>query len=149
MVKIPTLAMSFLVLFSSVATVRGDELSDGFRSPPDSARPHTWWHWVSGNVSKEGITKDLESMKRIGVGGAQMFSANQGPAGPIVYMSPQWRELVKHAISESNRLGLELTMHNCEGWSETGGPWVTPEMSMQKVVWTEASAQGPGKVEGE
>src|SRR4051812_19715028 len=84
------------VLTLVVGSARGaDDLADGFKSPPDSARPHTWWHWVSGNVSKDGITKDLESMKRIGVGGAQLFSVNQGPAGPVKYMSPQWREMVK------------------------------------------------------
>ncbi len=125
-------------------------LARGFQDPPDSAKPRTWWHWVSGNVSKEGITADLEAMKRIGVGGAQAFSVDQVPdrkdQGHVLYMTPEWRDLMKHAISECNRLGLELTVHACEGWSESGGPWITPEYSMQKVVWTETTFHGPGKM---
>src|SRR4029450_3838819 len=96
-----------------------DEMSRGFVTPPDSAKPRTWWHWVSGNASKEGITADLEAMKRIGVGGGQVFSVDQSDPkyhGKVMYMSPEWRELMRHAISECNRLGLELTVHACEGW---------------------------------
>src|SRR3954452_11240060 len=108
-----------LCLFASAAS-RADELEEGFKNPPDSAKPHTWWHWVSGNASKDGITKDLEAMKRIGVGGAQAFFVDQVPdakdRGPVRYMSAEWRDLMKHAISESKRLGLILTMHDCEGW---------------------------------
>ena len=67
------------------------ELAKGFVDPPDSARPHTWWHWVSGNASKQGITADLEAMHRIGVGGAQMFFVDQVPnqkdRGPVRYMN--------------------------------------------------------------
>src|SRR3954452_17849798 len=133
--------VSLLACLCVAVTVRADELEDGFRAPPDSAKPRTWWHWVSGNVSKEGITADLEAMKRIGVGGAQCFSVDQAPdpkdRGKVLYMSPEWQDMVKHAISESNRLGLELTITPCEGWSESGGPWIKPEQSMQKVVWSE------------
>jgi hypothetical protein len=97
---------------------------------------------VTGNVTKEGITADLEAMKRIGLGGAQMFHVNQGPQGPVKYMSPEWHALVHHAIAESKRLGLELAIHSCEGWSESGGPWVKPEQAMQKVVWSETRVKG-------
>ena len=126
-----SLGLCLVTLAGCASHKRPGPLEQGFISPPQSAKPRTWWHWVSGNVSKEGITADLEAMKRIGVGGAQMFSVDQGPKGPVVFMSPEWRELVKHAIAESDRLGLELTMHDCEGWSESGGPWITPELSMQ------------------
>src|SRR3954471_20807454 len=100
------------------ATAPSGELARGFVHPPQSARPHTWWHWVSGNVSKEGITADLEAMNRIGLGGLQAFSVDQGPKPekPVLYMSPEWRELMKHAVAESVRLNLALTMHACEGW---------------------------------
>src|SRR5678816_1564849 len=76
-------------------------LDAGFKNPPTSARPHTWWHWCNGNISKAGI------------GGAQIFHVDVGlPAGPVPYLSPQWREMVKHAAKEANRLGIELCMHN-------------------------------------
>ena len=83
--------LSTLLLINGCTTTITDELSRGFVKPPDSAKPRTWWHWVSGNVSKEGITADLEAMKRIGVGGAQMFFVDQVPnqkdRGPVRYMS--------------------------------------------------------------
>ena len=146
-VTLSVLAVVVVGCASSSPAPRRDALARGFVEPPDSAKPRTWWHWVSGNVSKEGITADLEAMKRIGVGGAQCFSVEQVPnpkdRGHVLYMSPEWRELTKFAISEAARLGLELTIHDCEGWSESGGPWITPEMSQQKVVWTEKRVTGP------
>src|SRR5580704_1526552 len=83
----------------------GGDLVSGFLNPPQAAKPRTWWHWISGNISKEGITADLEAMKSIGLAGAQLFTVDQSDVkGPIVFMSPEWRQLVHHAISESDRL---------------------------------------------
>jgi hypothetical protein len=122
-------------------------LEESFVNPPASARPHTWWHWMNGNVTKEGITLDLEAMERIGVGGFQNFDAGTGIVeGPVKYLSPEWLELKKHAIREADRLGLEFTMHNCPGWSSSGGPWITPELGMQQVTWSEASVRGGRRV---
>ncbi len=124
-------------------------LEQGFLNPPDSARPHTWWHWMNGNITKEGITADLEGMKRAGVGGAQIFNVDCGiPEGPVAFMSPEWRALVKHAAEEADRLGIELCLHNCAGWSSSGGPWITPDKAMHKVVWTETPVTGPKAFEG-
>lgn len=123
-----------------------DVLADGFRSPPASARPHTWWHWVNGNISRDGITSDLEAMKRVGIGGAQIFNVDVGlPAGSVPFMSSRWQELIGHAIREADRLGLELCVHNCAGWSSSGGPWIRPEQGMQVLVWTETAARGPAR----
>jgi hypothetical protein len=128
---------------SKVTSEAQDALEQNFHTPPASAKPHTWWHWMNGNVTKEGITLDLEAMKRVGIGGFQNFDAGTGiPKGPIEYLSPEWLELKKHAISEANRLGLEFTMHNCPGWSSSGGPWITPELSMQEVTWSELLVSG-------
>lgn len=114
-----------------------------FLKPPADARPHTWWHWMNGNISSEGITRDLEAMARVGVGGVQVFDVGTGiPKGPVVSLSPEWFALMKHAASEADRLGLSLTLHNCPGWSSTGGPWVTPELAMQQVVWSETFVGG-------
>ena len=102
---------------------------------------------MNGNVSKEGITLDLEAMQRVGVGGFQNFDAGTGiPEGPVKYLSPEWLELKKHTIREADRLGLEFTMHNCPGWSSSGGPWITPELAMQQITWSEASAKGGKRV---
>lgn len=152
--RLPRSLCALLAVFLSLSCtstkkppVPTDELAAGFVNPPQSARPHTWWHWVSGNVSREGITADLEAMKRIGLGGAQMFSVDQVPnpkyRGHVLYMSAEWRDLTRHAIAEATRLGLDLSIVGCEGWSESGGPWITPELSMQKIVWTEHHIAGP------
>ena len=120
-------------------------LSAGFQNPPDVAKPHTWWHWMNGNITREGITADLEAMKKIGLGGAQIFNVSeQIPEGPIKYNSDEWRQLVKFAATEAQRLGLELCIHNCAGWASSGGPWVKPEDAMQTVVVEESHAHVPG-----
>jgi len=134
------LALSIAV---SLPLRAGETLEQGFQTPPDSARPHTWWHWISRNVSKEGISADLEAMKRIGLGGAQIFSVDVSHVkGSVVFMSPEWRELVKHTLGEAERLDLKISMQSCDGWSQSGGPWVQPSQSMQKVVWSETQVEG-------
>lgn len=118
-------------------------LDASFRDPPPEARPHTWWHWMNGNVTADGITRDLEAMARVGVGGVQMFDVGVGiPQGPAAVLSPLWVKLVRHAVSECDRLGLSFTLHNCPGWSSSGGPWITPELGMQQLVWSEAAVAG-------
>lgn len=129
-----------------VRNLSGSALEAGFKNPPDSAKPHTWWHWMNGNVTREGITADLEAMKAAGIGGAQMFTVPEGiPAGPAGYMSQQWRDLTKWAVQEAGRLGIELCLHNCAGWSSSGGPWITPENAMQVVAWSQKSVRGPSR----
>jgi len=116
-----------------------------FKTPPAWAKPHTWWHWMGGNVSKEGITADLEAMKFAGIGGGHIFDAGQGiPDGPIKYNSPEWRELMAWAMKEAQRLGLDMTMHNCSGWSSSGGPWVQPDDAMKRTTYRTEVFDGPG-----
>ena len=124
-------------------------LEEGFARPPQEAKPQTWWHWMNGNVTKEGITADLEAMAEIGIGGAQIFDAGcEIPPGPVEYNTPIWFEMIKHAASEARRLGIELCLPNCSGWSSSGGPWNTPDKGMKFLVWTETKATGPAKFAG-
>ncbi len=127
-----------------------DALVKGFQSPPDSAKPHVWWHWMNGNISRDGIAADLEAMARVGIGGATIFNVDQTglhnrgiPPGEVAFNSSQWREMVKYAAQEASRLGLELGIHNCGGWSSSGGPWNKPENGMQTVVTKEHRVHGP------
>ena len=123
--------------------VKAEDIEQGFANPPSSARPQTWWHWVSGNVTKEGITADLEAMKTIGLSGCQLFTVDQSSVrGPVKFLSPEWRALVRHTMEEAGRLGLEISVQGCDGWSTSGGPWVTPAESMQKVVWSRKEVAG-------
>ena len=119
------------------------ELGRQFSSPPPSARPWVYWFWLNSNITKDGITADLEAMKRVGIGGVLIMEVDQGaPQGPVAFAGPQWRALYKHMLSEANRLGIEVNMCNDAGWCGSGGPWITPELSMQYVVWTETSVKG-------
>jgi hypothetical protein len=128
-------------------------LSHVFTAPPDSTRPYVLWMWMGSNVSKEGITLDLEAMKQAGIGGATIFSLADtltpwagvilnSPTPDIVTFTEPWWALVRHAATECRRLGLELILHNCAGYESSGGPWVTPELSMQEVVWSQHPITG-------
>jgi hypothetical protein len=128
---------------------RASDLERGFVQPPDSARPWVYWFWLNSNITREGITADLEAMKRVGIGGVLIMEVDQGaPVGPVGFMSPQWRDLFKYMVAEAQRLGLEVNMNDDAGWNGSGGPWIKPEQSMQKVVWSETSVEGPKKFEG-
>lgn len=107
----------------------------------ESAKPWVFWYWVKGGVSKEGITADLEAMKLNGIGGAYLMSI-QGPdktpvySPPAVQLTPEWWKMVEFAMTEAKRLDLKLGMHVSDGFALAGGPWITPDLSMQKVVWS-------------
>lgn len=125
------------------------DLEAGFRNPPPDARPWVYWFWLNGNLTHHGVTADLEAMKRAGIGGALIMEVDQGaPLGPVGFMSPQWRDLFRHVHLEARRLGLEINMNNDAGWNGSGGPWIKPEQSMQKVVWSETNLVGPVRFAG-
>ncbi|MBI4978655.1 MAG: hypothetical protein HZC28_14335 [Spirochaetes bacterium] len=140
--------LAALLALTGMLTGADDALAKGFTEPPDSAKPHTWWHWMNGTITKAGITADLEAMKKAGIGGVQIFNAGYFPAGPVNFMGDEWRAMAKHAIAEAGRLGLTVTFHNCAGWSSSGGPWNTPEHGMQIVVTSETNVTGPAKWAG-
>jgi hypothetical protein len=106
---------------------------------------------MQGAVSREGIRADLVAMKSAGIGGAYLMPI-QGPANPPGYtpvagqLSPRWWEMVRYAMQEADSLGLSLAMHACDGFAVAGGPWITPVLSMQKVVWTRTGIEGGHKV---
>ena len=144
------LTLALLLAFAGLAASAqtSDPLADSFKTPPDAARPRTWWHWTMSNVTKEGITKDLEWMKCVGIGGFMLADVNSsGPYRQIVeapkpFGTPEWFDAVRHAAAEADRLGLEMSIFSSPGWSETGGPWVKPEEAMKKLVWSETSVEG-------
>jgi hypothetical protein len=136
-----------IALPAEAAVQSRDSVAQAFSQPPAAAKPHTLWHWMDGNVSKAGITADLEAMQRIGLGGAMIYSLSYDfPRGPVRYATPQWRAMIGHATSEAKRLGLDIGMHNSSGWSSTGGPWITPDLAMQSVVWSETHLHGPTRL---
>jgi hypothetical protein len=149
-----SLLMSGLLLGGVFATAVAEQNTGGptaaaFRSPPKAAKPWVYWFWLNGNITKEGMTADLEAMNRVGIGGVIIMEVDQGvPLGPVSFASPKWRELFKHMIAEAGRFGIEVDMNNDAGWNGSGGPWVTPQYAMQKVVWTETAVEGQKAFDG-
>jgi hypothetical protein len=123
-----------------------DPLLAGFQKPPDSAKPRVWWHWMNGNISEEGIKLDLEWMHRVGIAGFQNFDAAlqtpQVVEKRLAYMTPEWKEAFRFAISTGDKLGMEMAIAGSPGWSESGGPWVPPSEGMKKYVWSETLLEG-------
>jgi len=101
-------------------------LEQGFKNPPDSAKPRVWWHWMNGNITKEGIKLDLEWMHRVGIGGFQNFDAAldtpQVVPQRLVYMTPEWKDAFLYTTKLADQLGLEEAIAGSPGWSESGGP---------------------------
>ena len=102
----------------AAVTASAESLEAGFRTPPHAAKPHTWYHLMNGNVTKAGITRDFEALAEAGFGGVQMFDAGCAiPPGGVDFNSPAWYDLFAHAAAEARRLGLEICIPNCSGWS--------------------------------
>lgn len=141
------IALSLLLLNTLCGQAQADDLRARFANPPEEAKPWCFWYWMFGAVSKEGITADLEAMSHAGLGGTYLMpikSTEQGKeyAGTAEQLSPEWWEMVRFSMQEADRLGLKLGMHICDGFALAGGPWITPEESMQKVVWTDTIVAG-------
>lgn len=135
-----------LSLFVSGLQAQDLSLEKSFKNPPSDAKPQTIWFWINGNVTKTGITADLEAMKNVGIQGAIIFNVSLGnPEGVAPYLSSEWLEFFNYAALEAERLGLELGFHNGAGWSSSGGPAITPEYAMQELVYTETIHKGPTK----
>jgi hypothetical protein len=142
------LSITFSTLLMLLYVSCAEEINQGiseqlFKTPPRDVRPKTWMHAMSGNMSREGLTKDFESLAEVGIGGLLLFNITQGiPNGPVQYNSEEHHALLAHAAKEAQRLGLSFGIHNCDGWSASGGPWVSPAQSMKMVVWREVYTQG-------
>ncbi|HEU5081098.1 MAG TPA: glycosyl hydrolase [Opitutaceae bacterium] len=144
------LAVLISTMFALTLRAAEPTIEAAFEHPPVEAKPWTYWFWSDGNLTRAGITADLEAMKRVGIGGVLIMDVDQNvPKGPVTFMSPQWREMFAFAVAEAKRLGLKVNMNNDAGWTGSGGPWVDAEHSMQKVVWSETTVSGGQHFDGE
>jgi hypothetical protein len=153
--KLLTCILRLLVIglaFTSFHLNAADQLVTRFSQPPAATKPRCYWYWMDGHISREGITKDLEAMKRVGIGGAfiGVISGQSGAAAnpEPKALTPQWWGFIEHAIREGSRIGVQIGLFNSPGWSQTGGPWVSPEQAMRYVVQTETAVKGPQKFSG-
>lgn len=129
-----------------VAAVAAADPEAVFRDPPPSAKVGVWWHWMGSAVTREGIVRDLDWMRSSGVGTVVAFAGPDvsapgkvelagGPAEGLVAATPAWWRLVRFAVAEALRRGLEIGLHNCPGYSHSGGPWTRPEHAMRELVF--------------
>lgn len=135
----------FWILLLTIQSVcYGQQLSAGFASPPSSTKPGVYWYWINEHVSKDGITKDLEALEKIGIG--EVFIGNiyiKGLLlGDIKTLSPEWLQLMQFAIKEGSRIGINVSMFNSAGWSQSGGPWIRPEEAMRYLVSSQTQVEG-------
>lgn len=137
-----------LLLLLFVQCNRTDELRLAFQSPPETAKPGVYWYFMDGNLSKEEMTKDLESMVAVGINHVIFLEVGIGvPRGPVDFMSDEWQQLFVHAVREAERLGMRILMGAGPGWCGSGGPWVKPEQSMQHLVFSEVEVEGGGTID--
>ena len=140
---LPIMALIFGISFS---VANAAPLEEEFQNPPDSARPGVYWYFMDGNLSRAGMTADLESMKEAGLGNLVFLEVYVGvPRGPVKFMSEEWQDLFAHAVHEAERLGIDISLGSGPGWTGSGGPWVKAEQSMQHLVFSEVETEGPGK----
>jgi len=135
-----------LLLVFSCSVFSQSSLYTQFKTPPAEAKPWTFWYWMHGAVSKEGIRADLKAMQEIGLGGAYLMPI-RGMEGtdyphPVSQLTPQWWEMVRYSFQIADSLGLKMGMHISDGFALAGGPWIKPAESMQKVVFTDTIVKG-------
>jgi hypothetical protein len=140
------LATSFLFIYSCQPQ-SPDALRNSFSQPPDPYKPWLYWYWIDENISKEGITKDLEAMARVGIGQALIGHVSPGgERGDVRILSDEWWDMVEHAVREGQRTGVDIGFFNGPGWSQSGGPWIDKDLSMRHVVSKKIKLTGPASM---
>jgi hypothetical protein len=135
-----------VLLLCGASAAWAESLEEGFAKPPAAAMPGVWWRWIDGNVTREGISRDLAEMARKGIRSVDIFDVSGGvPAGPAGMMGPQWRELFQHTLAEAAKLGIEVRLTAAAGWG-MGGPWIDAKHATKKLACAEIQVQGPGKI---
>ncbi|MCK5468237.1 MAG: glycoside hydrolase, partial [Cyclobacteriaceae bacterium] len=110
-------------LLSSCTMPSANKLKEDFKNPPDAAKPGVYWYFMDGNLSREGMTKDLESMKEVGISNLIFLEVGIGvPRGPVDFMSEEWQDLFVHAVREAERLEIKILLGAGPGWCGSGGP---------------------------
>jgi hypothetical protein len=143
-----TAALSILACQTEDPKVPLKALESGFINPPDSIQTSVYWYWISDNISREGVIKDLQSMKIAGINRA--FIGNIGlkdvPYGKVKMLTDDWWEILHPALKTATELNIEIGVFNSPGWSQSGGPWIKPEEAMRYLTASELRVKGPLKL---
>ncbi|MES2827236.1 MAG: glycosyl hydrolase [Bacteroidota bacterium] len=156
--KLPVLAILFCLLLAcagkqTIVTnntgISISPLETAFTNPPDSLQTSVYWYWMSDNISKEGVIKDLHAMKSVGINRA--FIGNIGyettPYGKVKLFSDEWWEIMHTALKTATELNIQIGIFNGPGWSQSGGPWVKPEQSMRYLASSKVVVNGGQKLD--
>ena len=145
------ISMKYWYLFLTLLLLQcsvDNSLKEDFINPPETSHPGVYWYFMDGNLSGEEMTKDLESMKAVGISNLIFLEVGIGvPRGPVDFMSEEWQDLFVHAVREAERLGIKILMGAGPGWCGSGGPWVKPEESMMHLVFSETEITGNAKID--
>ncbi|MEX2511517.1 MAG: glycosyl hydrolase [Cyclobacteriaceae bacterium] len=145
---IPLFLITFYFSTNEVLSQELQNIQTGFVTPHDTNSVWCYWYWIGDDISKEGITKDLEAMKEVGIGAAFIGNINPDEVdGPVPILSEEWWDHMVYAVNEGKRIGVDIGTFNCPGWSMSGGPWVKPEMAMRYIVFSETTVTGSKKVQ--
>lgn len=137
--------LSVFLLLATTTASAADQLADRFNNPPDQTKPRCYWYWIDGHISREGITRDLEAMRRVGIGEGYIGIIE---GGEVKALTEPWWQLIEHAIREGGRIGVDVGLFNCPGWSQSGGPWIKPSQAMRYVALPELQLKGPQHFDG-
>ena len=127
-----------------------EELARDFATPPETVQTGIYWYWISGNISEEGVVRDLHAMKRAGINRA--FIGNIGQDGlyterNVLMMSDEWWKILHTALKTASELDIEIGIFNSPGWSQSGGPWVKPDEAMRYLASAQIEVEGPRHIE--
>lgn len=140
------LSITFFVFFSCNQSVY-ETIKTDFEKPKEDNTVWCYWYWINSDISKEGITKDLEAMKKAGIGGALIGNINPGNRnGKLLMLSDDWWSHMVHAVTEGKRIGVDIGIFNCAGWSQSGGPWVDSTKAMRYLTYSETNIEGGKEV---
>lgn len=144
-----SLLLSILFLIAACSPDQNEQqLKSDFQSVVTQHQPRTWWRWLNGNISKDGITKDLEAIKANGMNGVTLFNLGAYyPEGDVTFLSDEWLEMFDFSVDECERLGLDFSFQMCDGWGASGGPWVTKDHAMKVVTSSKVTVKGGEKIE--
>ncbi len=142
------IALGALISTNQASADEFDIIQKKFTETPKNQPLAVYWYWLDGNISEEGVVKDLQAMKQVGINRVQigMIGDGQGaPRGPVRMFTDEWWRIMHTMFRTATELDIEVGLFNCPGWSQSGGPWVKPEQSMRYLAAVNETVQGPAR----